>query len=42
MGWAEEGSLHALHVDEWAATVWSSGIEIGGRTDVAIATNASL
>ena len=36
------GTLHASHVEEWAAALWSSGIEIAGRADVARAVNASL
>eukprot|EP01034_Spumella_vulgaris_P028827 gene28827-35758_t len=38
---AAEGNLFSTHVNGWA-TLWSSGIEVEGRTDIAIAINASL
>jgi len=38
---AANGSLHASHVAEWAATIWTAGFGTD-RMDVARATNASL
>lgn len=41
MSLADIGQLHSTHVNEWAQ-LWTSGVEIRGRSDVAIATNTSL
>jgi hypothetical protein len=38
---AVNGSLHAEHVAEWAATIWPSGFETD-RADLALAVNSSL
>ena len=38
---AAQGALHALHVEEWAQTLWTSGLETD-RHDLAVAVNASL
>lgn len=35
------GQLHSTHISEWAK-LWTSGIEIQARSDVAVATNTSL
>lgn len=36
------GTLHSSHIAEWQEMVWSSGIEIGGRADVARIYNSSI
>ena len=39
---ASDGTLHALHVAEWAANYWVGGVELVGRADVARVVNASF
>ena len=39
---AADGVLHAAHIAAWEADVWSAGVEVAGRPDVAAVANASL
>jgi hypothetical protein len=39
---AANGSLFQTHVDAWARDVWTAGVEVAGRPDVARAANSSL
>ena len=39
---AANGTLQFAHVTAWGSRLWSAGIEISGRQDIAIATNASI
>jgi protein-glucosylgalactosylhydroxylysine glucosidase len=40
--YVNNGTLLSSHIQEWQEMVWTSGIEIGGRPDVAVVANSSL
>ena len=39
---AANGTLQSTHTKQWASSLWSAGVEIGGRRDAAIAINSSV